>query len=316
MIAARLVEPGRFEFCTDAPRPVPGAGEILVRSRVATLCGSDYPHFTGRCGTTYPASLGFPVHETMGEVVESNAAGFQPGDPVLAIPKGDCGAKEFFVAEASRSAKPPEWRDELVLAQPLGCVLKAARRLADMRGRKAVVVGQGGIGLFWTQVLLAQGARTVIAVDLNDRRLDVARRVGAKDTINPHRDDVRAVVRELTEGQGADIVVEAVGENETQSLCLDIARQRAEVVLFGVPHQPRLDFPMMQVFRKNLTIVTSTSADAPVDFPVAFQMLLDGTVDAEAMVTHRLPFDQLNQAMAMVADGTSAQAIKILLRWP
>jgi threonine dehydrogenase-like Zn-dependent dehydrogenase len=316
MIAACLVEPGRYEFREDVPCPEPGPGEILVRSRVATLCGSDFPFFTGKHRVTYPAAPGYPVHETTGEVVASQAPGFGVGDMVLAIPKGDRGFADHFVAEATRSAVLPEWRDDLVLAQPLGCVVKAARRLTSAAGRSVVVIGQGGIGLFWTQLLRSQGASTVIAVDLNDRRLDVAREVGAKDTINPRRDDVAATVRELTGGEGADIVVEAVGENETQALALDVAGFRAEVVLFGVPHQPRLDFPLMRVFRKNLTIVTSTSADAPRDFPDAFRLILDGTVDTGPMVTHRLPYDQLNQAMGMAADGTTAEAVKILLTWP
>lgn len=315
MIAACLVAPGRYEFRDDVPRPEPGPGEILVRSRVATLCGSDYPFFTGMHRVAYPAAPGYPVHETAGEVAASRAPGFQVGDLVLAIPKGDCGFSDHFVAEAARSAILPEWRDDLVLAQPLGCVIKGARRLSTVAGRKAVVIGQGGIGLFWTQLLRSQGAGTVIAVDLNDRRLDVARQVGAKDTLNPRRDDVVAAVRELTGGQGADIVIEAVGENETQAQALQLAGFQAEVVLFGVPHQPRLDFPLLEVFRKNLTILTSTSANAPRDFPDAFRLILDGTVDIGPMITHRLPYDQLNQAMTLAADGPTAEAIKILLSW-
>jgi len=177
-------------------------------------------------------------------------------------------------------------------------------------------VGQGGIGLFWTQLLRLQGARAVFAVDLNDRRLDVARQVGATETINPRRDDVAAAVRELTKGQGADVVIEAVGENETQALSLDLAALGGEVVLFGVPHHPRLDFPMMGFFRKTLTVIASTSTDAPRDFPEAFDLILQGEVQTRPLITHRLPYTQLNEAMALGADGANTAAIKVLLSWP
>lgn len=315
MIAACLVAPGRYEFREDVPRPVPAPGEILVRSRVATLCGSDFPFFVGHHRTAYPAAPGLPVHETMGEVVESKAEGFAVGDLVLAIPSAG-GFCQYFAAEGARSAVVPQWRDDLVLAQPLGCVLKAARRLRPLAGRTAMIVGQGGIGLFWTQLLRLRGAGTIIAVDLNDRRLDVARQVGATETINPRRDDVAAVVRELTKGQGADVVIEAVGENETQALCLDLAALGGEVVLFGVPHQPRLDFPMMGFFRKNLTIMASTSTDAPRDFPEAFGLILQGELQTRPLITHRLPYTHLNEAMTLGADGANTAAIKVLLSWP
>jgi len=314
MIAASLVAPGRYEFREDVPKPALAPGEILVRSRVATLCGSDFPFFVGH-QRTYPAAPGLPVHETMGEVAESRAEGFAVGDLVLAIPSAG-GFCQYFAAQGSRSAVLPLWRDDLVLAQPLGCVIKAARRLRPMEGRSVLVIGQGGIGLFWTQLLRLRGAGTIIAVDLNDRRLDVARQVGATETVNPRRDDVTAVVRELTKGQGADVVIEAVGENETQALALDLAALGGEVVLFGVPHQPRLDFPMIGFFRKNLTILASTSTDAPRDFPEAFDLILRDEVKTRPLITHRLPYQQLNEAMLLGVDGANTAAIKVLLSWP
>lgn len=314
MIAASLVAPGRYEFREDVPRPVLAEGEILVRSRVATLCGSDFPFFVGHHRTAYPAAPGYPVHETMGEVVESKAAGFAVGDLALAIPSAG-GFCQYFAAKGDRSAVLPQWRDDLVLAQPLGCVLKAARRLRPLAGRSAVVVGQGGIGLLWTQLLRAWGAGPIFAVDLNDHRLGIARQIGATETVNPRRDDAAAVIRELTRNQGADVVVEAVGENETQALALELAALGGEVVLFGVPHQPRLDFPMNGFFRKNLTAIASTSTDAPRDFPEAFAMILDGTVQTRPLITHRLPYQQLNEAMTLGADGPNTHAIKVLLSW-
>jgi L-iditol 2-dehydrogenase len=314
MITASLVAPGRYEFREDVPRPVLAEGEILVRSRVATLCGSDFPFFTGHHRTAYPAAPGYPVHETMGEVVESKAAGFAVGDLALAIPSAG-GFCQYFAAKGDRSAVLPQWRDDLVLAQPLGCVIKAARRLRPLAGRSAVVIGQGGIGLFWTQLLRARGADPIVVVDLNDHRLGIARQVGATETINPRRDDAAAAIRELTQNRGADVVIEAVGENETQALALEVAGLGAEVILFGVPHQPRLDFPMNGFFRKNLTIIASTSTDAPRDFPEAFAMILDGTVQTRPLITHRLPYQQLNEAMALGADGANTLAIKVLLTW-
>jgi threonine dehydrogenase-like Zn-dependent dehydrogenase len=250
----------------------------------------------------------------MGVVVESRAKEFRPGNAVLAIPNGNEGFVEMFVAKANRAAILPQWHEHLVMAQPLGCVLKAARRLEPVAGKAVAIVGQGGMGLLWTQFMHTQGARRIIVSDLNDRRLDVARQVHATDTINASREDTLARVRELTGGEMADVVVEAVGLSKTQRLCLDLAKPGGEVHFFGVPHyEAEFAFPFTTFFRKSLTLTASASTDAPRDFPVAFDLILSGKIDTAAMLTHRLPFTALNEAMALASDQANTEAVRILL---
>lgn len=309
-----LTGPRCYELRRDLPRPDVRDGEILVRSRVMTLCGSDFPFFRGDAGRDrYPYPPGFPVHETLGEVVESRAEGLREGDVVLAMPKGSEGALEMFVADAGRACAAPRYHEHLVLAQPLGCVLKAARRLSPVSGKVVVVVGQGGIGLLWTQLMRVRGARRIIVLDLNDRRLGVARQVGATDAVNAARDNVVAAVTDLTDGQMADTVIEAVGLPATQGVCIDLAKPGGEVLFFGVPHVAEPAFPFAKFFRKQLVLTSSTSTEARTDFPEAFDLILSRQVRTDPLVTHRLPLSELNAAMALAADGSRTDAVKVLL---
>ncbi|OGV81494.1 MAG: hypothetical protein A3K19_26085 [Lentisphaerae bacterium RIFOXYB12_FULL_65_16] len=315
MFGAVLVGPRKYEFQDNLPTPVLQDGELLVRLQVMTVCGSDHPFFTGGKGhDRFPYRPGFPGHETMGVVVESRANGFRAGDAVLAIPNGNEGFVEMFVAKANRAALLPKWHEHLVMAQPLGCVLKAARRLAPVARKVVVIVGQGGMGLLWTQLLHLQGARRIIVADLNAHRLAVARQVHATDTINVSSEDTLAKVRELTGGDMADVVIESVGSSATQRLCIDLAKPGGEVHFFGVPHyDAEFTFPFTTFFRKELTLTSSTSTEATRDFPPAFELILNGKVNTAAMLTHRLPFAALNEAMALAADAARTEAVRILL---
>lgn len=317
MFGAILTGPQQIDLRDDLPVPEIRDGQILVHPKVYTICGSDRPFWFGMSGRTrYPYPMGFPWHETIGVVTQSKSKHFRAGDEVLAIPVGQHGYLDQFVADEDRAAVLPVWDDRLVIAQPLGTVINGAKKLSSVEGKTVGIVGQGGIGLLWTQLMRVRGAKRIIVSDLVQSRLDVAEQVGATDTINAAECDTVARVRELTEGQLCDVVVEAVGEPETQAQCVCIAAQRGELLFFGVPHQSEFVFPFAEMYRKYLMVTSTGSTEAWDDFPVAFRLILDGQVRVEPLITHRFPHTELAQAMDVAMDPAKDAAIKVLLEWP
>ena len=155
MKALQVVSPRSFAP-VEAPLPHLPSGvpdRILVRSQWVSLCGSDIPFFIGsKRHTPYPLAPGAPAHECVGQVVESRSGLFRPGDRVVAIPDGDQGLAEFFVAQAAKATRlPPDVSEPegCCLIQPLSTVLNAVHRLGDLAGRSVAVVGLGSIGLFF-----------------------------------------------------------------------------------------------------------------------------------------------------------------------
>jgi len=315
--AAVFVKPGQIDVRDDVPIPEIKDGEVLVRNQVVGVCGSDHPFYQGiREGVTYPLPPGYPGHEAMGVVAESKADGVREGEWVLAAPHRGRGFAEYFVSQGARAVPLADGRhdDVFVLAQPLATVLHALRRVGPVLDLCAAVLGQGNMGLLWTEALRRAGARMVIGIDLLANRLRVAKSVGATHTVDASREDVVGRVREITNGQMADLAVEAVGFEETLNQCLDLVRPEGNVFAFGVPRAMRYSFAMRVYFAKQLTMHTTVSTQAERDFPLALDILARDASHVAAHVTHRLPFDEIQKAFELATDGSSG-AIKVLLHF-
>lgn len=315
---ARITAPRRIEF-VDTPLPrleeLPGE-PILVRLEAGVLCASDFPRFTGHAfGITFPRPLGDSLHECIGQVLESRSPRFQEGDRVLAIPPDQRGLGQFFATDASMAVPLPEYphRDLLVLGQPLGTVIWAARKLPNLVGADVAVIGQGPIGLLWDQLLANLGARRIIGLDRLDYRLDAARRLRATHTVHVDRENPIDSVRDLTDGRGADLVVEAVGhQHETLELAVDLAAPQGLVLLFGVPHEERYPIPVWNFFRKNLRLVGSVHPDVQRDLSLALDLITQGRIDAASLITHRFDLFDAQRAFELAIDRVD-QPIKVLL---
>ncbi len=316
MFGVILTGPRQIDVRDDLPVPEIKDGQILVHPKVYTICGSDRPFWFGMPGRTeYPYPMGFPWHETIGIVTQSKSTHFSEGDEVLAIPSGQHGYLDQFIAAETNAAVLPTGDERLVIAQPLGTVLNGAKKLSNVEGKTVGIVGQGGIGLLWTQLMRVRGAERIIVSDPIQNRLDVAAQVGATDTINAAECDTVERVAELTDGRLCDVVVEAVGEPETQRQCVRIARTRGELLFFGVPHESEFVFPFAEMYRKQLRVTSTGSTQAWDDFPVAFDLILSGQVNVDPLITHRFPHTELAQAMDTAMDGNKDGAIKVLLEW-
>ncbi len=185
MLAGQITAPGRIELIDVAePGLPPAPGHILFQPELACLCGSDLPYFDGQ----YPdesLQTGHSLHEIIGTVIATNGKRFRPGDRVLAVPVNQVGLFERFpLAEDRAILLDPRAEPELaLLAQPLGTVLCAIRKLPPVVDQTLAVVGQGPIGQMFCAVLRNLGARKIIAIDRLAERLAVSRTMGATDII-------------------------------------------------------------------------------------------------------------------------------------
>jgi threonine dehydrogenase-like Zn-dependent dehydrogenase len=254
----------------------------------------------------------------VGTVVASSGRKFRPGEQVLAVPEGQVGLFERFRVSAGR-AIPLDPRQPPViamLAQPLGTVLFALKKVGSVLDLDVAVVGQGPIGQLFCAALRNLGARQIIALDLVESRLARSSRQGATAVINPARQDAAAEVARLTGGAMADVVVEAVGhQDQALDLCADLCRQAGRILYFGVPPETLERVAWRKVFLKNLTVHTSVHPDFVRDFPLAMRWISEGRIDVAPLITHRYPLREIQRAYETFRDKVGG-ALKVVIEFP
>ncbi|MFP4055507.1 MAG: zinc-dependent alcohol dehydrogenase [Candidatus Brocadiia bacterium] len=317
MRALQIVEPSKLALRDDLPEPEPGNGEVLVRCRYVSICGSNIHPYLGEgrwARTEYPKPAAWDGHECIGTIVESRLAGWEAGTTVLAHPEDYLGFAELIRARPPGLVRLPQEADlaPLIAAQPLATVLRAFARLGPVAGQRCAVVGQGPMGLIFTALLRRMGARQVIGIDLLAWRLECARRLGATAVVDASREDVTERVRELTEGQRVDLGVEAVGFAETARTAVLLPRRQGTVMLFGVPRYDPVEFPVEHFFRNELSMLSSVGEECVDYFATAVGMLVEGHLDLEPLITHRLPWDEAPRAFELYA-GHARGVLKIVL---
>jgi threonine dehydrogenase-like Zn-dependent dehydrogenase len=291
---------------------------ILVRTGWAAVCGSDIPFFTGskRAGR-YPLPPGAPMHECAGQVVESTSELFQPGEQVVAIPEGDLGLAEFFVARATKAVQlPPELADcsASCLIQPLATVMSAVDRLGDIRGRSIAVVGLGSMGLSFCWLLRKRGAGHIVGIDPCAYRCRMAERFGA-DTTFPMRsiEVVDFARQDPSTWDPPEICIEAVGHQmETLNDCLALVRRQGTVVAFGVPNQPVYAIEFETFFRKNEHLIAAVTPDWGEYLAKARDLFFSCRDELTTLVTHRFPIHEAAKAFTLYEQREDG-VLKILL---
>jgi threonine dehydrogenase-like Zn-dependent dehydrogenase len=316
--SAQFVAPRKIEI-VDLPEPDFSEAppeSVLVQVERTGICASDMPPFyQNRPPEAYPFGLGLSLHECVGTVVASNCPRFREGDRVLSFPQGVGGLVERFRSSSAATIPLPEFQplEHLLMAQPLGTVIWAMRKLPPLLGKEVVVLGQGPMGLLLTHVLSNLGARTIVALDKLDYRLEVARRMRATHTCNVTRDDPVEAVREITGGRMADLVVEAVGQQtETLNQCLDLVRDRGTILGFGITVENLYPFRYGEFFRRNLTLIGSVGPEVQHDYPLAVDWILQGRVQVAPLITHILPFTEVQRGFELAWEKKDG-AIKVIL---
>ena len=282
MKALQVTRPRLFEL-KEIPVPqLPAEGEarVLVRTAWVSMCGSDIPFFTGnKRYRSYPLAPGAPMHECVGEVVESTSEKFRPGDAVLSIPEGDQGLAEFFVAQASKTVPLDCDMDDpgaACIIQPLSTVMNAMDRLGDLNGKSVAVMGLGSIGLLFCWLAKRGGARSVVGIDPVRERCRFAETLGATRTICGRGIEAVQMMRASPEEWiPPDICIEAVGHQmDTINDCLELVRKYGTVVAFGVPDHPVYALEYEIFFRKNAMLMGTVTPDWAEYLPKARELFM------------------------------------------
>src|SRR3954447_14939073 len=183
------------------------------------------------------------------------------------------------------------------------------------RGDTVAVIGCGGVGAAAVLGSRLAGASKIIAIDIDDRKLETARGLGATHTINSRGIDLVAAVQELTGGFGADVVIEAVGRPETYKDAFYARDLAGTVVLVGVPTpEMKLELPLLDVFGRGGSLKSSWYGDClpSRDFPMLIDLYLQGRLDLDAFVTETIALDQVEEAFARMHQGDVLRSVVVL----
>ena len=202
----------------------------------------------------------------------------------------------------------------------LGCGvmagLGAALNTAPVRrGQSVAVIGCGGVGSAAVAGAALAGARTVIGVDVDDRKLDFARRVGATHVVNPTDGDPVDAIRDITGGFGADVVIEAVGRPDTYEQAFYARDLAGIVVLVGVPTpEMRLDLPLLDFFSRGGALKSSWYGDClpSRDFPLLVDLHLQGRLPLQEFVSDTIGLGDVEEAFTAMAKGEVIRTVMLL----
>jgi L-iditol 2-dehydrogenase len=324
----------------DAPRPVPGPGEALVRIRRSGLCGTDLlvcdDIYRGRKRPVpYPLILG---HEASGEVIELGPR--TPGPAAftrVAIEAvTGCGGchhcirgnynlcpdwhhlglttagtlADFAVVPTSSLFPLPDAvsLDNAAFLEPLATVINTLERTRPLPGTPTAIIGPGPFGLLHVQALRAAGVGPIVVFGRpgDEGRLELAQRAGADETLIVDRAGAVAHVAELTDGIGMGLVIETAGTSEAVQTALDITAGKGTLATLGIVRTTELD--VLQIMRKDMTWV-GVVASVRRHWAESIRLVAAGRLNPEALITHRLP---LADALAGFGALRRREAVKVM----
>lgn len=325
----------------DVAVPAVEGGEVLVKVKAATTCGTDVKIFQRgyvEKVIRLPSIFG---HEWAGEVVEVGSGLQWPeegmrvraGNSAPCLHCGMCqrgqynlcenmiwlwGAYAEFVKVPSRMVLVNMQEvpghvsfEEASMAEPLACVLHGVEEAGVKLGDNVAIIGAGPIGLLHLLTVRKMGVKKAIMVDLVDERLSFAEKIGADVTVNGGREDVPARVKQLTGGYGADVVIEAIGLPATWEQALRLVRKGGTVLEFGgCPPGTEIKVNAEQLHYGE-TRVMGTFHATPLHFRKALDLIASRTVDVRSLVTRRMRLEDVREALEMLS--TSKTEIKIAI---
>lgn len=322
MLTSEIYAPGKIRLIDVpepklSPAPPDGvSGQIIFQPETTCLCGSDLPYFNR--ADEWPIEQGHSLHEMIGTVTATNGKRWKVGERVLAVPIGQQGLSERFILDENRAitvaTNIPE--EQALMAQPLGTAIFALKKLPNILDLDVVVVGQGPMGQLMNASLRNMGARHVIGVDLLESRLKVSPKMGATHTVCNFNQDPVAAIKQILNGNLADIIIECVGHADQQfDLSIDLCRHSGRILVFGVPPKSITSENWRDLFFKSITVHTSVNPDFRRDFPLAMQWIRDGRINVAPIITHTFPLSRLQEAFELFRDRRDG-AIKVIVNFP
>ncbi len=314
---------GHMDFTVDdAPDPKPGPGMVVVKVHTASICATDFHTAQGLLERIPPALMG---HEYSGEVVEAGAGVDRMllHKLVACEPTYGCGrchvCKEGYEAECAQMVRAPAYAqyallpvrnvhllpagldpETAALTEPVACVASNFDQFKMPQGATVLVIGAGVLGLASVALAARHGAGKVIVSDLAEHRRDFARRVGATVLVDPQKTDLAALVKDMTNGRGVDVGIEAVGVPQLLADTIRLTRNRGHVQAVGLhPTKGQLPMPINDWQWRAITL--GTTMGRGLSFKAALAELPH--LSFKGAVTARYPLSNAGEAFKHAASG-------------
>lgn len=327
----------------DIPKPTIGPDELLVQVKACGICGSDIHGWDGSTGRRRPPLI--MGHEAAGIVAEvgSNVKGFAEADRVTFDSTVSCGRcyycrrgsinlcenrqvlgvscdefrrhgafAEYVVVPQNICYQLPASLpfEHAALIEAVSIAVHAANRSPIRLGDSAVVVGSGMIGLLVIQTIRLSGCSQIIAVDLDDNKLQLARSFGATSVLNPQKVDVLEQVQELTQGRGVNVALEVVGASAPLNTAIECTRRGGAITLVG-NLSPKVEVPLQKMVNRELSIYGSCASNG--EIPQCIDLLSRGAIQVQPLITATASLDEGPQWFAKLYEGHPG-AMKVVLQ--
>lgn len=325
----------------EVPKPEVEHGEVLVKVKAATTCGTDLKIFQRgyvEGVIKLPTVFG---HEWAGEVVEVGEGVSWPrvGMRVRAGNSAPClrcrmcqrgsfnlcenmmwlwGAYAEYIKVPARMVLVNMQEipshvsfEEAAVAEPLACVLRGAEKADIKLGDSVAIIGAGPIGLLHLLTARRMGAEKIIMTDLVEERLEFARQLGTDETVNAQREDVVKKTKELTQNYGADVVIEAIGQPTTWEQALRIVRKGGTVLEFGgCPPNTEIRVSTELLHYGDVTVIGAFHT-TPTHFKKALNLISSKAINVKPLITKKMPLTKIKEAFETLT--TSKKDVKIAI---
>lgn len=322
----------------DVPVPEINDDELLLQIMRIGICGSDMQILHGKhTYMTFPVVQGHEISDRV-DAIGRNVSGFSVGDRVTVEPLVTCGTcrpcrdgsynvcenlkvlgvhqdgmgSEYFAIDAKKvlKLKPDTSYDRGALVEPTSVAAAAIRRAGEISGKNVVVLGAGPIGNLVAQVAKHSGAAKVMITDVQDARLERAKRCGIDFAENTRDCDLKSTVTERFGSDRADVIIDCAGVKSTIEQAIDVARAGTNIVIVANFKDPVLiEIPKLQRREINLIGVMVYRRG---DFERAVDLIDSGKINSEELITNVFPLNQFHEAVHYI-EGHQSEVMKVLL---
>jgi L-iditol 2-dehydrogenase len=307
---------------TSVPDPAIGPEEVLVRVEACGICGSDVHGYDGHTGRRIPPLI--MGHEAAGLIAEvgANVKQFSPGDRVTVDSTVYCGKcfycrrgnvnlcdnrnvlgvscneyrrhgafAEFMAVPQHIVYRLPDDLsfEQAAMIEAVSIAFHAINRTPLKLGDTVVVVGAGMIGQLVIQTLRQAGCGKLIAIDIDDRKLQMARDLGADEGINANSPDISAQILERTHGRGSDLAFEVVGTSVAFNTAVTSVRKGGALTLVG-NLSPKVDMPLQQIVTQEITLIGVCASSG--EYPACIDLMARGKIDVRAFISALAPLEE------------------------
>lgn len=327
--------------------PTPGYKEVLLKVKAVSICGSDPKIFDGKFAGMWPPDFPFIAgHEVSGEIVDlgESVNEFNVGDRVACQAHSGCGYcrncmqgnynlclnygklnkghrhygfttqggyAEYNVYSVKAITKLPDnvSFNEGALVDTLGTSYHGLELSGVIAGGTSVIIGPGPVGILAMQLAKSMGSKTIVVG--RKERLQAAKRLGADMIVDYEKEEPVQAIMNLTNGLGADEVFECVGTSTAIGQSIKVAKKNGKVVLLGIPVEDELLIPLKGAILNQVSILGSRANPNVSD--LVLQLISDGKINAQGLITHEFPLEKMKEAMNTFVDRTDG-ALKVIVK--